>query len=58
MGDHRLPDQVKRDGTFNPEDIDTVRKLKDALASCRTTSSASWTTTARWSVIWRTCART
>ncbi len=32
MGDHRLPDQVKRDGTFNPEDLDTVRKLKDALA--------------------------
>ena len=32
MGDHRLPDQVKRDGTFNPEDHETVRKLKDALA--------------------------
>jgi D-alanine-D-alanine ligase len=32
MGDHRLPDQVKRGGTFNPEDIDTIRKLKDALA--------------------------
>ena len=32
MGDHRLPDQVKRGGTFNPEDLDTVRKLKDALA--------------------------
>jgi D-alanine-D-alanine ligase len=32
MGDHRLPDQVKRDGTFNPEDIETIRKLKDALA--------------------------
>ena len=32
MGDHRLPDQVKRGGTFNPEDIDTVRKLKDALS--------------------------
>ncbi len=31
MGDHRLPDQVKRGGTFNPEDLDTVRKLKDAL---------------------------
>jgi D-alanine-D-alanine ligase len=32
MGDHRLPDQVKRGGTFNPEDIETVRKLKDALS--------------------------
>jgi D-alanine-D-alanine ligase len=32
MGDHRLPDQVKRGGTFNPEDLETVRKLKDALA--------------------------
>jgi D-alanine-D-alanine ligase len=32
MGDHRLPDQVKRGGTFNPEDLDTVRKLKDALS--------------------------
>ena len=32
MGDHRLPDQVKRGGTFNPEDIDTIRKLKDGLA--------------------------
>jgi D-alanine-D-alanine ligase len=32
MGDHRLPDQVKRGGAFNPEDIDTIRKLKDALA--------------------------
>ena len=31
MGDHRLPDQVKRGGTFNPEDLETVRKLKDAL---------------------------
>ena len=32
MGDHRLPDQVKRGGTFNPEDIETIRKLKDALS--------------------------
>jgi D-alanine-D-alanine ligase len=32
MGDHRLPDQVKRGGTFNPEDLETVRKLKDALS--------------------------
>ena len=26
MGDPRLPDQVKRGGTFNPEDLETVRK--------------------------------
>ncbi len=32
LGDPRLPDQVKRDGAFNPEDYDTVRRLKDALA--------------------------
>jgi D-alanine-D-alanine ligase len=32
MGDPRLPDDVKRNGHFNPEDIDTVRKLKDALS--------------------------
>ncbi|MFM9942056.1 MAG: methyltransferase domain-containing protein [Hyphomicrobiaceae bacterium] len=32
MGDPRLPDGVKRNGTFNPEDFDTIRKLKDALS--------------------------
>jgi len=32
MGDPRLPDAVKRGGVFNPEDLDTVRKLKDALS--------------------------
>ena len=32
MGDPRLPDQVKRGGTFNPEDLDTVRRLRDALS--------------------------
>jgi D-alanine-D-alanine ligase len=32
MGDHRLPDQVKRGGTFNQEDMDTVQRLKDALS--------------------------
>src|SRR5689334_6632151 len=32
MGDPRLPDAVKRNGTFNAEDFDTVRRLKDALA--------------------------
>jgi D-alanine-D-alanine ligase len=32
LGDPRLPDAVKRGGTFNPEDIETIRKLKDALS--------------------------
>jgi D-alanine-D-alanine ligase len=32
MGDPRLPDTVKRDGHFNPEDHETIRKLKDALS--------------------------
>jgi D-alanine-D-alanine ligase len=32
MGDPRLPDTVKRDGQFNPEDLDTVRRLRDALS--------------------------
>ena len=32
MGDPRLPDGVKRNGTFNPEDLETVRKLKDGLS--------------------------
>ncbi len=32
MGDPRLPDDVKRDGQFNPEDIDTIGRLKSALA--------------------------
>jgi D-alanine--D-alanine ligase len=32
MGDPRLPDAVKRNGTFNLEDFDTVRRLKDALS--------------------------
>jgi D-alanine-D-alanine ligase len=32
MGDPRLPDAVKRGGTFNPEDHDTIRRLKDALS--------------------------
>jgi D-alanine-D-alanine ligase len=31
LGDPRLPDQIKRDGKFNDEDIDTIRRLKDAL---------------------------
>ena len=32
MGDPRLPDTVKRNGQFNPEDLDTVRRLNDALS--------------------------
>lgn len=32
LGDPRLPDAVKRGGRFNDEDIDTVDRLKDALA--------------------------
>jgi D-alanine-D-alanine ligase len=31
MGDPRLPDTVKRGGTFNPEDMETIRRLQDAL---------------------------
>jgi D-alanine-D-alanine ligase len=32
MGDPRLPDRVKRDGVFNPEDLDTICRLKEGLA--------------------------
>jgi D-alanine-D-alanine ligase len=32
MGDPRLPDTVKLNGQFNPEDLETVRKLRDALS--------------------------
>ena len=32
LGDPRLPDQIKRGGTFQPEDMDTIRRLKDALS--------------------------
>jgi D-alanine-D-alanine ligase len=31
LGDPDLSDPVKRDGQFNPEDLDTISKLKDAL---------------------------
>jgi D-alanine-D-alanine ligase len=31
LGDPRLPDTVKLGGQFNPEDLATVQKLKDAL---------------------------
>lgn len=32
LGDPRLPDTVKRGGAFQPEDLETVRRLKDALS--------------------------
>ncbi len=32
LGDPSLPDQVKKDGQFNEEDLQTTRKLKSALA--------------------------
>jgi D-alanine-D-alanine ligase len=31
LGDPRLPDSCKRDGQFNPEDLETIEKLQDAL---------------------------
>ena len=31
MGDPRLPDSVKKDGKFNDEDLQTIKKLQDAL---------------------------
>lgn len=33
LGDPRLPDEVKRGGQFNPEDMETIGKLKDALGA-------------------------
>ncbi|HYD15098.1 MAG TPA: methyltransferase domain-containing protein [Hyphomicrobium sp.] len=32
LGDPRLPDQVKRGGAFQDEDMETIRRLQDALA--------------------------
>ncbi len=32
MGDPRLPDTVKLGGTFNAEDMETIKRLKDALS--------------------------
>ncbi|MBN2211214.1 MAG: methyltransferase domain-containing protein [Sedimentisphaerales bacterium] len=32
MGDPTLPDMVKVGGKFNPEDMETIRRLRDALA--------------------------
>ena len=47
LGDPRLPDPVKRDGQFNPEDAETVARLKTALPNCPATASAISTTTPR-----------
>jgi D-alanine-D-alanine ligase len=33
MGDPRLPDPVKKGGKFNPEDFETINRLKEALAT-------------------------
>ncbi len=33
LGDPRLPDSVKKGGKFNEEDMETIRRLKDALES-------------------------
>ncbi|NMC63611.1 MAG: D-alanine--D-alanine ligase [SAR324 cluster bacterium] len=33
LGDPTLPDSVKRGGTFNEEDMVTIQKMKDALAT-------------------------
>ena len=35
MGDPRLPDAVKRGGAFSPEDMDTIRRLQDALSELK-----------------------
>jgi D-alanine-D-alanine ligase len=35
LGDPRLPDQIKRGGSFQPEDHETIRRLKDALSELR-----------------------
>ncbi|MBE7558214.1 methyltransferase domain-containing protein [bacterium] len=32
LGDPSLPDIVKREGQFNPEDFETIQRLQDALA--------------------------
>lgn len=33
LGDPRLPDPVKRNGQFNEEDLSTIQKLREALAT-------------------------
>lgn len=35
MGDPSIPDAVKKDGKFNPEDFDTIDKLKKALGELK-----------------------
>jgi D-alanine-D-alanine ligase len=35
LGDTSMPDQVKRDGRFNPEDLETIRILKEALSDLK-----------------------
>jgi D-alanine-D-alanine ligase len=35
LGDPSLPDRVKPEGKFNPEDLETVYKLKDALSDLK-----------------------
>jgi D-alanine-D-alanine ligase len=32
LGDPSLPDTLKRNGQFNPEDFETIQRMKDALA--------------------------
>ena len=36
LGDHRLPDAVKKDGKFNTEDFETINCLKKALKKLNT----------------------
>jgi D-alanine-D-alanine ligase len=35
LGDPLLPDPIKNNGKFNPEDIETVKKLKDSLSELK-----------------------
>lgn len=35
MGDPSLSDVIKKNGVFNPEDMDTINKLKEALGSLK-----------------------
>ncbi|HEO72036.1 MAG TPA: methyltransferase domain-containing protein, partial [Candidatus Hydrogenedentes bacterium] len=36
LGDPSLPDSVKRDGVYNPEDFETLDKMKEALEQLKT----------------------
>ena len=42
LGDPNLPDIVKHEGRFNPEDIATVDRMKEALASLAEYSFTYW----------------